>query len=163
MDKKKLLLELLETADNIRHRDKKEGKHSQKKGPPDSTGERKKHHNKMSFPSQNALCLLLKEGSLNQRSIAKQVQVTGQAISELMKKLESRELVLRTQGEQNNENIITLTPKGEEKARELEEKREKTAEILFRDFTKEEMESFLFLLNKVCQNQRDFGGKHEYH
>lgn len=166
MDKKIVLMELLETVDIIRHEDsghhkrKKEDCSSEKQDRSqeknyDKTQEerQRRHRSKISLPAQNALCLLLKEGSLNQRSIAKQVHVTGQAISELMKKLESREWVLRTQGEQNNENIITLTEKGKEKARELEEKRQKRAETLFKDFTEEEMKSLLELLEKISRNK----------
>lgn len=162
MDKKIALMELLETVDSIRHDEKGRGKHGkQKRGEASEKQQRKehdenhsekKHKNKMSLPAQNTLCLLLKEGSLNQRSIAKQVHVTGQAISELMKKLELREWVLRTHGEQNNENIITLTEKGAEKARALEAKREKTAEQLFHNFTEEEIKSLHYLLGKISRN-----------
>ncbi|MFI3249593.1 MAG: MarR family transcriptional regulator [Eubacteriales bacterium] len=108
----------------------------------------------MSPVAQNTLCLLLKEGSMNQRTIAKNSNVTGQAVSEVVKKLEARELIVREQGELNNENIISLTEKGREKAMELQKKISITAKGLLQDFSIEEQIQLFSLLEKIEKNQK---------
>lgn len=112
-----------------------------------------KYLKKMTPLAESTLCLLLREGSMNQSSIARKMNVSGQAISELMKKFEARELIVRVSGEFNNANIITLTQEGEEKAIEYSEKVKETAENLFKDFTDAELAIFTILLNKMRNHQ----------
>ncbi len=114
----------------------------------------KKHH-KMSPVTKNILLWLIDEESLNQRSLAKRCKVTGQAVSESLKKMEEKELILRTQGEINNENIITLTEKGKVKALELRKKMQEKANKLFEDFSETELDTLLNLLEKLQEKQSE--------
>lgn len=151
-----ILMKLIGITEEVRHRQR--GKHEKTRGTLDHTSEstenRKNHRNKMSPVAQNTLCLLLKEGSMNQRTIAKNSNVTGQAVSEVVKKLEARELIVREQGELNNENIISLTEKGREKAMELQKKISITAKGLLQDFSIEEQIQLFSLLEKIEKNQK---------
>ncbi len=101
--------------------------------------------------TQNALYLLAEKGSLNQRNMANSLHVTGQAVSELLKKLEERELITKESGELNNENIISLTPKGAEIAKKVHDTMQGMSEEFFADFSQEEMETLYQLLLKVEQ------------
>lgn len=151
MTNEMILMKLLGISEEIRHN--KRGKSSNSTETGMQEGEKKKKHHKISPSAQNALSLLLKEGAMNQRTIAKNSNVSGQAISEVMKKLEGKELIRREQGEINNENIVSLTEKGREKAIELEEKMAKMAKLLLADFTLDEREQLCFLLEKMEKNQ----------
>lgn len=92
---------------------------------------------------------------MNQRTIAKKMNVTGQAVSELMKKFQEKGLILRESGEQNNENIISLTPLGRERGEELQRRHRKLAQTLFQNFTSEERENFAYLLEKMTLPEGD--------
>lgn len=137
MDKQVLLMKLLQVGGGIRQEQRGNKEHCCKG---------------MSPIARDVLCLLLKEGNLNQRTIAKIMKVTGQAVSELMKKLECKELITRKQGEWNNENIISLTPKGLETATQLQDKIQEMAECRFTNFTEEEMNNLFALLEKIENN-----------
>lgn len=114
------------------------------------------HRNKMSPVTQNILQLLLKEKSLNQSNIAKMINVTSQAVSETIKKLEKRELIIKTQGELNNEKIISLTEKGVEHAENLEQKLIQKANGLFENFSENELETLYDLIEKIKINKNKY-------
>ncbi len=103
--------------------------------------------------ARKLLCVLLREGSLNQRNIANMTNVTAQAVSEMIKKLEHKELIQKESGEINNENIISLTEKGMEIANKLEAQAQEYAEKLFAGFTEEEMKSLHNLIEKLYENK----------
>ncbi|MFI3171036.1 MAG: winged helix-turn-helix transcriptional regulator [Eubacteriales bacterium] len=109
--------------------------------------------------ARKLLCVLLREGSLNQRNIANMTNVTAQAVSEIIKKLEQKELIQKGNGEINNENIISLTEKGVEIANEIETQTQKYAEELFAGFTEEEMENLHNLMDKLYENKRNISDK----
>ncbi len=158
MQKQRLLMKLLETAGGIRQAQRSERMHH---GEGMCHGEempcRPPAHGKMSPIAQSVLCLLLHEGNLNQRTIAKYMGVSGQAISEIVKKMEAHGITERKQGEQNNENIISLTPAGMQKAQEIDRKVLTQAEGLFVDFSEAEMETLQVLLEKIQQNHQAMG------
>lgn len=152
MDKKLLLMKLIEISGEIRQEQR--GKHGPKEEGQDHPKGKHPHGkegrgHKMSPVTQSALCLLAEKGSLNQRTIAKSLNVTGQAVSDLVKKLEVHELISKESGEHNNENIITLTEKGTAKAQEVNQKLQTMATELFASFTQEEMDTFSSLLEKI--------------
>ncbi|MFI3114879.1 MAG: winged helix-turn-helix transcriptional regulator [Clostridia bacterium] len=133
MDKEVLLMKLLYVAGTI-HREH---------------NSREKNQPRLSPMAENTLRLLLKEGRMNQRAIAKKMEVSGQAISELMKKLEEKDYIKRQSGEFNNENIINLTIYGEERAKEAEKTMIELAQKVFVEFSEDEKEDLFFLLEKV--------------
>ncbi len=99
--------------------------------------------------SKNILVLLLSEGSMNQRTIAKSVDVSSQAVSETMKKLLENGNITKSLGAVNNENIISLTEKGKERAKTLKERIEKHANFVFEDFDEKDLETLFVLLDKM--------------
>lgn len=107
---------------------------------------------KIPHSGKNLLRVLLKNGSLNQRSIAKLMEISSQAVSESVKKLEQNELIIKTCGQQNNENIIELTEKGREIAIKLDKGIKKHAESLFAKLTEEETEQFYQILKKLLED-----------
>lgn len=112
----------------------------------------KKFKMKMSGPTKEVFYLLLKEGSLNQRSIASRIGVSPQAISLMIKKLETKGIIKKEQGVQHNENIITLTEDGKEFASQVENYIGTVSNSVFENFTEDEMSTFSELLEKIKQN-----------
>ncbi len=104
---------------------------------------------KFSPTSKNILVLLLAEESMNQRNIAKSLDVSSQAVSETLKKLEQNECIVKIAGAQNNENIVKLTEKGVEIANKFKERVKKHAESVFEDLSDEELQTFYDLLCKM--------------
>lgn len=143
MKKEEVLLKMMETVGRGRRGEKKGKKH------PDSPENPKEKRKKLSPVAENVLILLYREGSMNQRTLAQRSNVTGQAVSELMKKFQEYELIVRESGDLNNENIISLTEKGRERGKKCEEKIRTRAEILFRDFSEEDLETLSDLLDKM--------------
>ncbi|MFI3253988.1 MAG: MarR family transcriptional regulator [Eubacteriales bacterium] len=147
-----ILMKLLSITEEVRHKERDKSKKSSKTKKESAEKVEKKNRHKFSPVAQNTLCLLLKEGAMNQRTIAKNNKVSGQAVSDVMKKLEARELITREQGELNNENIISLTEKGKEKAIELQEKLARKAEQLLKDFSLEQRQQLFSYLEKIEKN-----------
>ncbi|MFI3177354.1 MAG: winged helix-turn-helix transcriptional regulator [Eubacteriales bacterium] len=161
MKKQELVMSLLEISGAVHHgqRGRKRRERGEKpegaceQGGCEHKGREPRGPHKLSPVAQNILCILLEEESMNQRTIAQLSKVSGQAVSEHMKKLEERELIVRTQGEINNENRISLTEKGRERALKVRQRTEEIAEVLLKDFTNEELEMLSNLLDKIQGNQ----------
>lgn len=155
MSKEELLMTMTEIVGRVRRdSSKKIGKMEQKCSGTDSTEETtNKAKGKMNPLIGSTLCLLLREGDMNQSAIARHMFVSAQAISEMVKKLETRQLIVRVSGEYNNANIIRLTQLGVETAREYEKNTKEVADSIFVDFTEEELAIFTILLNKAKGNK----------
>lgn len=108
--------------------------------------------------AKDILCTLLKVSEVNQRTLAKKLHITAQAVSEVVRKLEEKGLILKTEGALNNENKITLTPEGHSVAIVLDERIKRHAERLFANFTEEELRTFEALIEKLDANQGDEEG-----
>ncbi len=104
---------------------------------------------KLSPTSKNILVQLFSVGSMNQRTIAKSVDVSSQAVSETIKKLVENGCITKTLGTVNNENIISLTEKGKERAKTLKDRIEKHANFVFEDFDDSDLEKLFELLDKM--------------
>lgn len=104
--------------------------------------------------AKKLLCILLREKKMNQRNIANIMNITAQAVSEIIKKMEQREYIIKENGEINNENIISLTDKGVEVAQKIENENKEYAEKLFKDFSDEELKILHDLMGKVRINRR---------
>ncbi|WP_249030379.1 MarR family winged helix-turn-helix transcriptional regulator [Tannockella kyphosi] len=104
---------------------------------------------KISSTGRNILRILLKNGSLNQRTIAKYSNISSQAVSEALKKLVRDSLIKKNSGVINNENLIELTELGENIAIVLDRKIKNHASIVFENMSKDEIEQFYKLLNKL--------------
>ncbi len=115
--------------------------------------EKEKRGHRIHPSAKRLLCILLHEESINQRNIANRINLTPQAVSEILKKLEGRELIRKQDGEINNENIVYLTEKGDEIAKGIEVEMQKYAEQIFLDFTEEELQELEHLLDKLYANR----------
>lgn len=153
MKKEKLLQEMMETMGRARRGQHEKKERTASNHQLDDGVEKKKKHHKMSPVAESTLILLFQEGSMNQRNIANRMNVTGQAVSELMKKFEEKELILREAGELNNENIISLTEKGKVHGGEYLTKMCELAEELFEDFSQDELNTLQILVKKMKFNQ----------
>lgn len=107
---------------------------------------------KLSPVAQSGLCFLLKEGAMNQRTLAKRMNVSGQAVSELMKKFAEKKLITRESGEMNNANIISLTQEGIAVAQECQNRKHRLGEICFQDFTPEELDMVDAFFDRIKKN-----------
>lgn len=104
---------------------------------------------KYSGNARRTLIILMSEENINQRNIAKMLDISSQAVSETIKKLEQGGCVEKVAGVQNNENIIQITPLGKAIAEMFQEKIKVHAQYVFSDMTDEEIETFNNLLCKM--------------
>lgn len=102
---------------------------------------------------RKALAVLSQEGSVNQRTLAQALHISPQAVSETVKKLESHQLILKINGTQKNENLISLTESGKELSSLLKEIIENHANQVFQEFTDSEVETLGTLLEKLLEKQ----------
>ncbi len=114
-----------------------------------------KHRDKLSLTAKNTLRILLTEDNINQRTISKKLNVTAQAMSETIKKLVDRGYVVKTNNKTNNENIITLTLEGREKAVFIDSLLNKVSENVFSMLTDEEKSNLVAILDKIYMEDSD--------
>lgn len=91
---------------------------------------------------------------MNQRTLAKCVGVSPQAISVQIKKLEQRGFLIKTSGTQKNENLITLTEVGYQVGIVLNQAVKHHADHALRDFNDEECARLMELLCKIKPYQK---------
>ena len=145
---KKILINLLLLAERLKE-DIKEDFVKQGKQSKEFQSASKKEKVKVSLPARNMLSVLLDEGRMNQRKLSAKVGVSPQTASEIIKKLEMKALVIKTNGENNNEKILTLTEKGERKAQRYNQFMEELGNKKLQRLTKEETVVLVELLNKL--------------
>ncbi|MFI3206570.1 MAG: MarR family transcriptional regulator [Clostridia bacterium] len=143
MTKKQLLMELLSINHSINPH-KKYGHHKER-------GEKKIGKEDLRIPpsAKNILLVLLEEKNINQRTISKRMSITAQGVSDVIKKLENKELIVREKGEVYNENIISLTEKGMALAKKIDEQTTACSEKLFENLSDEDLKKFEELLSKL--------------
>lgn len=159
--KKKLLVEFLQISDilkfgdkHYRKQDKPKFEHNENLGSERHINKNGKHRTKkMSFTTRTTLWLLLKHGSLNQRNIAKSMNISAQAVSKIIKKLLEKELIDKKNGSLNNENIIVLTDKGKLLAERIDNKITSLSDAVFYNFTETEIETLNSLIKKMELNR----------
>lgn len=149
MDKQQLLLKLHDIGANIRP--------DRKDAPPFKGGCHNHGHEDFKMPPSagKILTVLFKEEKMNQRTLAKSTNITAQGVSDVLKKMESRDLVVKVAGEACNENFIILTEKGKKIATDMDVKSKAHAERIFASFSVEEMCQLESLLEKIYQNTLD--------
>ncbi|MFI3227748.1 MAG: MarR family winged helix-turn-helix transcriptional regulator [Clostridia bacterium] len=140
MDKRLVLLKFFKVSDKIL-------KYQEENGP--NEDEFSTIVSKISVSGRNILCFLLNGKSTNQRTIAKQMNISSQAVSEVVKKLEVLNLIEKKYGLQNNENLILLTESGELIAKKLDFTIKDHANNVFSKLNDEETEQLFNLLDKI--------------
>ena len=106
---------------------------------------------KLTHVSRKILGYLLEHETLNQRSMAKLINVSSQSVSETIKKLLDKQLIIKQQGVQKNENFISLTPLGRDVAKRLGVMIEQHAEEVFKSLNDEEVDLLYTLLSQVVK------------
>ncbi len=154
---KELLSKFLGASDYIlsemkSHRSERNCKNDREEQEPKCDDKHGHHHRKrekLSLTAKNTLRLLLEHENINQRNLAKKLNVTAQSMSEIIKKLEHAELVEKVNNKINNENIISLTEKGKSRAKVIDELLSLVTKDIFSRFTEEEKITFSMLLDKI--------------
>lgn len=123
---------------------------------------------------QRILMILNSAGPLTQRDLTEQLDIQPGSASEILSKLESAGLILRTQNETDRRTTdIALTGEGKALALEAADQRHKRHEEMFSCLSEEEKETLLALLEKVREDWRsryrgdkgacEHGGHHGHH
>lgn len=99
--------------------------------------------------SHNILRLLKEAENLNQRTLATQMGISAQAVSEAVKKLVQCGYVTKVVGAQNNENRIALTQEGREVAEKLDRRIKSHASVVLGSLNQEELMQLDKLLCKL--------------
>ncbi len=159
---KDLLIKFLEVYDFINREIKQERKKGKKhhdkehkcrdhhdKEHHDKEHHDKKHKERLSLTAINTLRLLIDSENINQRTLSKKLNVTAQAMSETIKKLFENGYVEKINNKVNNENIISLTEKGKERAIHFDKVINNVTEGIFANLEQDEKATLLNLLAKI--------------
>lgn len=104
----------------------------------------------ISHVARKMLDILSQAGmEMNQRTLAKHVGVSPQAISVHVKKMEARGFLTKTSGGQKNENLLVLTERGHQLGTALNGAVEHHAEHVLKGLSEEENAQLLELLCKI--------------
>lgn len=112
----------------------------------------KLHALKLPHSGRKMLSVLYAKGGMNQRALALQLGISPQAVSESVKKLEHLGYIIKENGSQKNENLISLTEEGGEMAKFLIDLIGHHASELFRTFSDDEVQQLGVLLDKLMLN-----------
>lgn len=115
-----------------------------------------KHHqlkHDLGKSNKRIICLLKRKGSLNQRQMSKELNISPQAISEAVKKLETMNFITKDIVSKN-ETKIKLSVFGKEHAELIEEMMQKHADTLLDDFNDEEIQLMINFINKIIYKEK---------
>ena len=114
---------------------------------------RKLKHIEISGAEHPVLMFLGRNENSNQEAIAKYFLIDKGAVAKTLAKLEEKGLVERLVNPQNHrEKVISLSEKGKEHLKEMKEVLDEWNSLLFKDLSKEEMDSFDKIVNKMAKN-----------
>lgn len=106
---------------------------------------------KLSHSARKTLALLSRNGPQNQRTMAQLLGISPQAVSEMVKKLLQSQCITKVQGNQKNENLISLTELGENIGLLLQELLEQHAREFFSPLSQAELSEFHRYLDKLME------------
>lgn len=118
--------------------------------------------------SQKRILIILSESErITQRDLTERLGIQPGSASEILSKLESAGLILRTQNEADRRTTdVCLTDAGRELAAEASAQRQKRHEEMFSCLSEEERQELLSLLERVCADWRtrcSEKGNHRHH
>ncbi|MBO4887506.1 MAG: MarR family transcriptional regulator [Firmicutes bacterium] len=108
--------------------------------------------------SQHRLLLTLshligERQNVSQRDLAESLNVTPAAVAVTLKKLEKNGIVTKTASEADNRyNELTITEKGEQIVKDSKKAFHNTDMLMFRDFSREELEQLGEYLDRIADN-----------
>ncbi|RDU23014.1 MarR family winged helix-turn-helix transcriptional regulator [Anaerosacchariphilus polymeriproducens] len=106
------------------------------------------------YPGQPQILVFLKHNQgISQKELSKKHKSRPASISGILQKLEKQDLIKR-ETDINDKRILRvyLTPTGEKLANQADEFLNHISEIMFKNFTKEEKECYLNILDKISNN-----------
>ena len=109
----------------------------------------KKAGARLSMNAKNTLRILHNSEEINQRTLAKKLNISAQAMSEIIKNLEQGQYIERKNNRVNNENIISITNEGRKKAKMFIEWFSVVNEKVFSILNDDEKIVFDKLLDKI--------------
>ncbi len=114
------------------------------------------HHTSGGRGSQKRiLTVLLRNGITSQAELTEHLGIQSGSASEVLSKMESAGLILRTESEADRRTVnLTLTPLGEENALLALEEREKKKNDMFSVLSQEEKAALLSILEKLTDDWR---------
>lgn len=102
------------------------------------------------WPSQLSTLLLLEIGNKSQKELLKTLSITPASLSEIIKKLEKKELIEKKRSTKDKRIYeLTLTDKGKNLLKEVREIERKGA---FSSLTEKEKDSLTFILKKLISS-----------
>lgn len=108
------------------------------------------HANKSTHGQDRLLIHLLENGTLTQRELIDITRRRSATLSEQLENMDKAGYIIRTRNEKDHRNVdVSLTPLGEEAAKEARNNRIKRAHILFSPLIPEEKEQLFRLLHKL--------------
>jgi len=113
--------------------------------------------------SQKRILIILNETeTVTQRDLTERLGIKPGSASEILSKLESAGLIVRTQNEVDKRTVdVCLTDAGKELAAEALAQRQKRHEEMFSCLSEEEKKTLLALLESVCDDWRTRYAEHE--
>jgi DNA-binding MarR family transcriptional regulator len=107
----------------------------------------------MNYSEQIILMYISKNEYTNQDKIAKNFMADKGTIAKTVKNLEKKELIIRKENPNNKrENIVSLSQKGKNIISYLNELLLEWREIIFKDFSGDEINQFISLKEKMITN-----------
>jgi len=95
---------------------------------------------------------LADNGEMNQNQLANALDIRPQSLSEMLVKLESDGLILRTQSQSDKRKIIvSLTPPGKSRVSEYRERHRQEAEAFLTGLSDEEKDTLYDILKKLVE------------
>ncbi|MBR1482071.1 MAG: MarR family transcriptional regulator [Ruminococcus sp.] len=99
---------------------------------------------------KRALMILLQTGDITQRELTRRLCITPASVSELLTKLETDGMLVRTQSKTDRRLLIlSLTEKGKAAARKYTNAREQSQQEMFACLSEEEKAALLLALEKL--------------
>ena len=97
------------------------------------------------------------EANVSQKEIADAFEISPPAVAMLMKRLEKNGYIMRKSSHEDNRcNVITLTEKGKQVVQATNDLGNRCNHVAFSNFTEEEIDSFIMLMQKLENNLKRF-------
>ena len=111
------------------------------------------HHDNVHHGQAHVYSILRKNGSTNQKDLLKLLDVRSSSLSEILKKLETRGLIVRERNEEDKRSfIVSAVPEGEQRSHGHFKSHHQDVDKLFNIFEDVEKTQFKVLLGKLIRH-----------
>jgi DNA-binding MarR family transcriptional regulator len=115
--------------------------------------ERRLADNNIGFTEHQIIMYLCKSDTVNQDTIAKHFMLDKGAVAKALSKLESKEIIQRTDNPNNKrEKLISITPSGQSQIEYLTKELQEWHDVLFQGLSSEEINQFGRIISKMSSN-----------